>query len=66
MDKEKALKSLDEMVELYKKLENERNRFLTIAYNAICLGQLNEIYNENKLLQELGCTKEEYNKIMKE
>lgn len=66
MDKEKALKSLDEMVELYKKLENERNRFLTIAYNAICLGQLNEIYNENKLLKELGCTKEEYNKIMKE
>lgn len=65
MDKEQALKSLDEMVELYEKLKEERNRFLTIAYNAICIGQLDEQYDEDRLLKELGCTKEEYDEIMR-
>ena len=33
---------------------------LTIAYNAICLGQLDEIYDRDDLMCELGCTEEEY------
>ena len=45
-------------------LEEERNRFLTIAYNAICLGQLDEQYSKNKLLRELGCTEEEFAEMM--
>ena len=47
-----------------KKLKTERDRFLTIAYNAIVLGQLDEIYDEERLLKELGCSKEEYDEIM--
>lgn len=46
------------------RLKNERDRYLTIAYNAICLGQLDEQYSESVLLHELGCTKAEYKKIM--
>lgn len=40
------------------------NRFLTIAYNAIRLSQLDEIYDKKRLLKELGCTEEEYDEIM--
>lgn len=48
----------------YKKLAN---RYLTIAYNAICLGQLDEIYaDKEQLMNELGCTEEEYDAIMEE
>lgn len=47
-----------------KKLERERERFLIIAYNAICLGQLHELYDKERLLKELGCTEEEYDEIM--
>jgi hypothetical protein len=47
-----------------KRLKEERNRFLTIAYNAICLGQLDEQYSEEHLLKELGCSQEEYDAIM--
>jgi hypothetical protein len=50
--------------EIIKNLKTERNRFLTIANNAICFGQLDEIYDEDRLLKELGCTKEEYDEIM--
>lgn len=61
-------KDLDRLTEYHEetieKLQEERNRFLTIAYNAICLGQLDEIYDEDRLLKELGCTKEEYDEIM--
>ena len=48
-----------------KKLEDERNRFLTIAYNAICLGQVDEQFeSEEDLYKDLGCTQEEYEEIM--
>lgn len=50
--------------ELINQLEAERNRFLTIAYNAIKLAQLDEQYSEGELLRELGCSKEEYDEIM--
>lgn len=46
------------------KLKKERERFLTIAYNAICFGQLDELYDKERLLKELGCTEEEYDEIM--
>lgn len=42
----------------------KQNGMINIAYNAITLGQLNERFNEAELLKELGCSKEEYNKIM--
>ena len=45
-------------------LEKERNRFLTIAYNAICLGQLDERFSKDELLRELGCNEEEFAEIM--
>ena len=64
----------NETVELYqmvkeinltvKKLKDERNKFLTIAYNAICLGQLDEVFEKDSLLKELGCTLKEYEEIM--
>lgn len=44
--------------------EEKANRMLTIAYNAICLGQLDEKFNKEELLNELGCTEEEYDEIM--
>lgn len=44
--------------------KEKSNRMLTIAYNAICLGQLDEIYDRDDLLCELGCTEEEYEEIM--
>jgi hypothetical protein len=59
---------LDRLAEYHEErieeLKAERNRFLTIAYNAIVLGQLDEIFDEDRLLKELGCTKEEYDEIM--
>lgn len=51
-------------VEDYEKIKKERNRFLNIAYNAIILGQLDEIYDKKRLLEELGCSEEEYDEIM--
>ncbi len=60
-----SITTIVEHLEEIERLENERNRFLTIAYNAICLGQLDEVYaSEEELLKELGCTKEEYDEIM--
>lgn len=53
-----------ELGELINQLETERNRFLTIAYNAITLAQLDEQYDERELLRELHCSKEEYDEIM--
>lgn len=44
--------------------EGKANRYLTIAYNAICLGQLDERYDEEDLIYELGCDEEEYGEIM--
>ena len=44
--------------------EGKANRCLTIAYNAICLGQLDERYNKEDLICELGCDEEEYDEIM--
>ena len=44
--------------------KEKANRMLTIAYNAIDLGQLNERYDKDDLLCELGCTEEEYEEIM--
>jgi hypothetical protein len=49
-----------------KKLKEERDRFLVIAYNAIIESQLNEQYSESALCCELGCTKEELRMIMNE
>lgn len=40
------------------------NRMLNIAYNAICLGQLDERFDTEDLCEELGCTEEEFNEIM--
>lgn len=57
-------KAVKEVNDLVKKIRDERNHFLLIAYNAICLGQLDEIFDENRLIKELGCTKEEYKEIM--
>ena len=54
----------DETVKELIRLKEERNRFLTIAYNAICLGQLDEQMSVERLLEELGCTEEEWNEIM--
>lgn len=46
------------------KLRAERDRFLTIAHNAIYLGELDVRYNEDRLLRELGCSQEEYDEIV--
>lgn len=46
--------------------KEKSKRYLTIAYNAICLGQLDEVYDKERLLEELGCTEEEYDEIMEE
>lgn len=48
-----------------KELENKLERFATIAYNAIELGQLDEQYaSKEDLCCELGCTVEEFDEIM--
>lgn len=41
-------------------------RMLTIAYNAITFSQLHEMYDKDTLINELGCTEEEYDEIMEE
>lgn len=60
--------STREIIEMYQeeiaKLTEERNKFKTIAYNAIVLDGLDQRYDEEILLKELGCTKEEYDEIM--
>lgn len=45
-------------------IEKEKERLKTIAYNAICFGELEEQHDEDVLLYELGCTQEEYDAIM--
>ena len=45
-------------------IEKEKNRFRTIAYNAIVFGELDEQFEEDTLLYELGCSQEEYDAIM--
>ena len=47
-----------------KDLKDKNNLYLNIAYNAICLGQLDELYSESRLADELGCTVEELKEIM--
>ena len=39
-------------------------RYLTIAYNAITFAQLDEMYDRERLIEEIGCTEEEYDEIM--
>lgn len=58
------LTALSDVKEYLMKLDDKTNRMLIIAYNAICLGQLDEQYDKERLLQELGCTEEEYDEIM--
>lgn len=41
-------------------------RAITIAYNAICEGQIEERMNHKSVLIELGITEEEYQEIMSE
>ena len=42
-----------------------KERLLTIAYNAIILGQLDERYDaKEELCSELGCSEEEFDEIM--
>ena len=57
-----------DLIEMYQeeieRLKEERRRFLCIAYNAIVLDGLDQRYDEEILLKELGCTKEEYDEIM--
>lgn len=55
-----------ELEKKYKEYKEKTNRYLTIAYNAITLGQLDELYSKEELMNELGCTEEEYNEIMEE
>lgn len=45
-------------------IEEQKKRFSTIAYNAICLGELDEQFEEEELLLELGCSYDEYREIM--
>ena len=63
-NKDYCLQKKDEEIE---RLKEERNRFLTIAYNAIIVSQLDQQYhgNEERLYRELGCSKEEYDEIMR-
>ena len=42
----------------------EIERALCLLYNAICLGELEERYDHNELLRELGMTEEEWKKVM--
>lgn len=49
--------------ELKEKYETRANRFATIAHNAIVLGELDMNYEYDTLLEELGCSEEEYEKI---
>lgn len=49
--------------ELKEKYEAKVNRFATIAHNAIILGELDMNYEYDTLLEELGCSEEEYEKI---
>lgn len=51
-----------EAIDLAKR--EKTDRMMNIAYNAIVFGQLDERFSEAELLKELGCSKEEYNKIM--
>lgn len=46
--------------------DNKLERMLNIAYNAIVLGRLDEKYSKEELLEELGCSEEEYDEIMGE
>lgn len=58
-------KRIEELENEIKILKEERNRFLTIAYNAICLWQFEEIYYyKDRICEELGCTEDEYDEIM--
>lgn len=41
-----------------------KQKAMLIAYNAICLGQLDEFYDTEALCDELGCTIEELKEIM--
>lgn len=50
--------------EQFRKLQEERERYLAIAYNAIRLGQLDERFSKRELLKELGCSEKEYEAIM--
>ena len=44
--------------------KEKMERYQTIAYNAIELGQFDEMYDEEDLFCELGCTAEEFDEIM--
>lgn len=46
--------------------KGKANRYITIAYNAICLGQLDERYDKEDLIYELGCDEDEYDEIMED
>lgn len=39
-------------------------RAMAIAYNSIIFGRLEDAYDKEELLAELGCTEEEYDEIM--
>ena len=47
-----------------RELQEECNRYKTIAYNAIEEGQIVERLHHNDVLTELGITEEEYYMIM--
>ena len=47
-------------------LQDELNRYKTIAYNAIKEGQIEERLSHKKVLAELGMTEEEYQAIAEE
>lgn len=49
-----------------KELQDELNRYKTIAYNAIKEGQIEERLSHKKVLAELRMTEEEYQAIAEE
>lgn len=61
-ENEKKIEKLEKEIE---RLKKERERFLVIAYNAIVFGDLDLIYDKERLLEELGCSEEEYDEIMR-
>ena len=55
-----VIDTIDDIEDYKEKYQNMKN----IAYNAICLGQLDERYDKEDLICELGCDEEEYDEIM--
>lgn len=60
---EKEIKRLREIIGCQ---THDINRYVTIAYNAITFGQLDERYEKEHLMNELGMSESEWNIIMED